>query len=154
MSLSLKIILCSIGCICLGFLSGYFGGSVETAWYQNLVKPWFQPPGWLFGPVWTILYGMIGASIALIWHSQVENKSKAYLLFVVQFILNLIWSPIFFMMQNPVLALVVIVTLWVLLLLTISCFKKIDKLAGKLLIPYLFWISFATILNSAIVYLN
>lgn len=156
MSTTLKIFLCVIATVTLGFISGYStAGSIE-GWYSTLNKPFFQPPNWLFGPVWTVLYIMIGLSIGLILTKVKDSKAKqlAIKVFVVQLVLNLIWSPVFFGLQKPLIAAIIIIVLLVLIVTTIRMFLHLYKPAGQLLIPYLLWVSFATCLNIAIVVLN
>jgi len=154
-SLIAKILICVLVCFSLGSASGLLAGSATTEWYQNLIKPSFQPPAWVFGPAWTLLYTLMGISLALVWHSLPKpGKQIALVLFGIQFLLNLIWSPVFFYFENPKMALVVIVILWIVIVATIRAFYKMDKRAAYLLIPYILWISFATLLNASIVYLN
>jgi len=154
LSLPIKAFICIALCLGLGFFSGYYSGSAATEWYQTLNKPFFQPPSWVFGPAWTILYVLMGIALALVWHSNDKNKRTAMMLFLFQFVLNLMWSPVFFKMQKPEAALVVIINLLFLLFFTMRAFKKVDERAFNLMIPYLLWICFATSLNAAIVYLN
>ena len=140
----------SIGlCLGAGILGSFFTISSIPTWYATLNKPFFSPPNWIFGPVWTILYVLMGVSLSLVW-----QKKNVPTIFWVQLILNAIWSIIFFGMRNPVLALVDIIALWISIFLTIKAFYKINKLAGQLLYPYIAWVSFATFLNLAIVFLN
>jgi len=155
-SLLTKVAICVTLCMIAGFVSGMSTSTGIENWYSTLNKPFFNPPNWIFAPVWTILYLMIGIAAGLIWHKGFnQNGVKVALsLFVAQFLLNLIWSPIFFNLQAPTIAFIIIIILWVLIILTIMHFNKVDKIAGRLLIPYLLWVSFATILNGAIVYLN
>jgi len=154
-SLIAKSTLCAIVCVILGFLSGILSGSGNTEWYQNLNMPSFQPPSWIFGPMWTLLYILMGIAAARVWQKSDRGlQSSAIRLFVIQMVLNLAWSPIFFGMKEPLIALVVIVVMWLLILLTIISFSKVDKLASYLLVPYISWVSFATILNASVVYLN
>jgi len=157
MRLFYRILLCILLCLGLGFYSGYYSGTADSEWYQSLSKPFFQPPAWLFGPAWTILYTLMGVAVALIWHNDQNvgsRKTAAITLFLFQLFLNLIWSPIFFKMQAPKAALVVIINLIVLVILTMRAFAGIDKRAMFLMLPYLGWICFATVLNASIVYLN
>jgi len=155
LTLPIKIAICVITCLVLGSASGILAGSATTDWYNDLAKPSFQPPSWVFGPAWTLLYTLMGIAIALIWHSKPAGiKRTAVTLFIIQFIINLIWSPIFFYLHNITLALVVIVLLWFLILATIRYFHRIDRRAAFLLVPYLLWVTFATVLNASIVYLN
>jgi len=155
LSLSIKILIAVVLCNALGAGSGFILGSPLSEWYQNLNKPFFQPPSWVFGPAWTLLYTLMGVAVAFIWNMDPSPLRKnALTLFIIQFLINLTWSPIFFGMQNPMLALVVIAIMWIMIILTILSFFKLYKLSGYLLIPYLLWVSFATVLNAAIVYLN
>lgn len=147
---SISKLIFSIGiCLGAGILGSVFTFSSIPTWYATLNKPSFSPPNWIFAPVWTILYILMGISLYRVW----TNK-KVPTVFWVQLILNALWSIIFFGMRNPTLALVDIVVLWIAIVLTIKAFSKIDKLAGQLLIPYLAWVSFASILNLSIVLLN
>jgi len=105
--------------------------------------------------MWTLLYILMGIAAARVWQKSDRGlQSSAIRLFVIQMVLNLAWSPIFFGMKEPLIALVVIVVMWILILLTIISFSKVDKLASYLLVPYISWVSFATILNASVVYLN
>lgn len=145
----------SIGiCLGAGFIGSVFTTSSIPVWYANLNKPFFSPPNWIFAPVWTILYILMGISLYLVWVSKNKLKQKGIKLFFIQLGLNVLWSIIFFGLKNPVLAFINILALWITIFLTIQSFKKINKLAGNLLIPYLLWVSFATILNLSITILN
>lgn len=151
-----KIILSIILCLILGFASGLSSGDSIQTWYAGLNKPFFNPPNWLFAPVWTILYILLGIAVGRVWHN-VSTQSKSYspvYLFISQFILNLLWTYLFFGLQNPVLGLIDISILLILIILTIGAFRKVDGLAAKLMIPYLLWVSFATLLNGSILFLN
>lgn len=127
-----------------------------SSWYQELVKPPFQPPGWVFGPVWTTLYALMGVAAWRVLRLGVGRPGVrlALGLFAAQLLLNAIWSPIFFGAHMIVVALVVLVALWAILLATLIAFLKLDKTAGSLLIPYQLWVTFAAVLNAAIVRLN
>lgn len=145
----LKLLLAIGICLGAGILGSFFTVSSIPNWYATLNKPFFSPPNWIFGPVWTVLYILMGISLYLVW-----EKKKVPSIFWVQLILNLVWSIIFFGMRNPILALIDIGALWISIVLTIKAFSKINILAGKLLIPYILWVSFASILNLAIVSIN
>lgn len=154
---SLPKLIFAIGiCLGVGFLGSVFTVSAIPTWYATLSKPFFSPPNWIFGPVWTLLYILMGYSLYLIVTSDKAQvtRNKAITIFGVQLFLNFIWSIIFFGMQNPTLAFIDIIALWVSIVLTIQAFSKINKTASLLLYPYLAWVSFATILNLAIVLLN
>ena len=138
-----------------------FGGSVFTtseigSWYQTIQKPAWNPPNWIFGPVWTTLYTLMGIALFLVWKKDPGSKLKrtAMILFAIQLILNFFWSIIFFNQHEIGWALVEIVILWFLILLTIIAFASIEKIAAWLMVPYIAWVSFATILNFTIWQLN
>src|SRR3989344_6471988 len=152
----LKLVVSVIGCELVGFLGTPFTISSIPTWYATLNKPFFAPPNWIFGPVWTLLYFLMGVSFYLIWKQDFKKKKvkTAGLFFLAQLTLNFIWSPIFFGLQAPLLGLIVIVAMWVLIVMTMKKFYPLSKLAYYLLVPYLLWVSFATILNAAIVALN
>ena len=113
-----KVLVSVFVCLGLGFLSGYVSGSGLSDYYLALNKPSFMPPGWLFGPVWTILYIMMGVAFGIVWdkHSDAKSTVGAMKIFGAQFIFNLLWTPLFFLMQQEIAALVVIVTLIVLII--------------------------------------
>lgn len=156
LSLTAKIIIAALTCLVLGSLSGIATASSVNDWYLTLNKPSFNPPNWLFGPAWTLLYTLMGIAFALIWHKGTEKPAvkSALTFFGIQFVLNLLWSILFFGMKNPQIALVEIIIMWILILVTILKFGKIDKRAAWLMVPYLAWVTFASALNAGIVYLN
>jgi tryptophan-rich sensory protein len=132
-----------------GLVGTFFTFSAIPTWYITLNKPTFNPPNYIFGPVWTILYTLIGISLYKIWIKKGSLK-----LFWIHLFLNAIWSPIFFGAKNLGIAFVVIILMWVSLIFLIKNFYKIDKYASYLLTPYLLWISFASFLNFSILILN
>lgn len=138
-----------------GGLGSYFTiGSVKD-WYPVLVKPALNPPAWIFGPVWTTLFLLMGFALYLVWKDEGEkSKRVAYVAFGIQMVLNALWSIIFFGLHSPGGALVVIVFLWVAILATMIAFYKISKPAAWLLLPYILWVSFAAYLNYSIYVLN
>jgi benzodiazapine receptor len=126
-------------------------------WYASLVKPGWTPPPWVFGPAWTILYAMMAVAAWRLWRRRdalPRASRRALALFAVQLALNLAWTPVFFGMQRPDLALAVILLLWVAIAATIVAAWKACKTAAALLVPYLAWVTFATALNAAIWRLN
>lgn len=142
----------SILCLILGLLSGYSVSSGDSIWFSSINKPSFNPPNWIFGPVWTVLYLMMGVALGKIWNIRQQNPSL-FILFGCQFFFNLLWSPLFFHFHRIDLALLDISLLWLsLILLLISAKKHINIV--MLLLPYLLWVSFAFILNFAIFQLN
>ncbi len=139
-------------CVLAGFIGSLFNGSIKT-WYAALNKPFFNPPAWLFAPVWTILFVLMGISLYLVWTSK-KKTGKAFYLFLIQFVLNVLWSFFFFYLQNPLYGFIEIIILWAFILLTILEFKKISKTAAYLMIPYICWVTFASVLNFALMILN
>ena len=134
-------------------------GSVATAssvgsWYRTLVKPPWTPPDWVFGPVWTLLYAAMGVAAWLVWRSTTAVRERALTLFGVQLGLNVAWSWLFFGLRRIDLALVDIAALWVAIALTIRAFARARSAAAWLLVPYLAWVSFAAVLNAALLQLN
>ena len=124
-------------------------------WYGSLVKPSFTPPSWLFGPVWSVLYFAMAIAGWLVWRRQRESSTTLPLvLFGGQLLLNVLWSVLFFGLQAPGIALIEILTLWVMILATLLSFWRISPIAGWLFVPYLAWVSFASILNFEIWRLN
>jgi len=137
-----------------GGLGSIFTSPNIPTWYATLTKPSFTPPNWLFGPVWTTLYILIGIALYLVWINKAENKKLAYAFFNGQMILNALWSIVFFGLQDIVGGLAIIILMWLLILGTIVAFYKISKTASLILIPYILWVSLATALNYALMILN
>lgn len=150
----MKAVLSSLVCFALGTASGLITAGEITDWYALLNKPSWNPPNWIFGPVWTVLYILMGIAFARVWHSDHSLKKYAMTLFIGQFLLNLLWTPVFFGLHKLLVALVIILLLLGLLIYTTHTFSKIDKTAAYLLVPYILWVSFATILNGTIWSLN
>jgi tryptophan-rich sensory protein len=153
-SLFLKISICVLLCLALGLLSGFSTVESINNWYRFINKPTWNPPNWIFGPMWTLLYILMGIAVALIWHAQAQNKKTAIAFFIVQFILNLAWSFIFFKQHAIGWAFAEIIIMLFFISATIVSFYKISKPAAWLMLPYLCWVTFATILNGSILYLN
>tara|TARA_R110002167_G_scaffold24608_10_gene86283 strand:- start:836 stop:1309 length:474 start_codon:yes stop_codon:yes gene_type:complete len=143
-------------CLIIGFLSSFATQSSVNGWYQQLNKPSFNPPNWVFAPVWTVLYIMMGIAAGIVWAKGLHHRwvKTALYHFGFQLLLNASWSIIFFGLHEPFLALLVILALLVLLILTIRWFKVVSDLAAYLLIPYLLWVCFATMLNYKLWELN
>lgn len=139
----------------VGFAGSFFTSNSVSTWYTTLNKPYFNPPSWIFGPVWTLLYIIIWISFYFVWLQNFGHKNKQVLsIYSFQLFLNLIWSVLFFWIQNPLFSLIEIIILWFVILANIIIFYRIKKISGYLLIPYLLWVSFATILNYFIFILN
>ena len=137
-------------------LAGGIGSIFTTAkipgWYANLAKPPLNPPSWVFGPVWTVLYTLMGLAAFLVWKRGGERKAvqQALMAFATQLFLNTVWSVLFFGLQRPDLALIDIVLLWIMIVVTMVLFARVSKISAWLLLPYLAWVSFATYLNYGI----
>ena len=140
----------------VGAIAAFFTASGVNGWYAIANKPSFNPPNWLFAPVWTALYIMMGIALYLIWKSEADTgfKQTAIILFAVQLTLNFLWSFIFFYSKQPGWAFADIIALWIMILFTIIWFGKISSTASWLLVPYIFWVSFASLLNFYIWRLN
>lgn len=152
-----KILTVVVTCLVIGYFSGIVTRSVIITWYPTLVKPSFNPPNWVFAPVWSALYIMMGIAAGLVWDRMESNTAlvkKALVVFAIQLALNALWSYLFFGLKNPMLALIEIVILWLMIYETYVQFGKINKIAGYLFIPYLLWVSFAMVLNASIWWLN
>jgi len=140
-------------CLAVGGSSGYFTAAGVGAWYDGLVKPSFQPPKWLFGPVWTVLYILMAVAAWFVWR-EAGLMNGAMALFALQLLLNFAWSFIFFSAHRIGLALADIAALWLALAATIYAFALVDVRAAWLLAPYIAWVSFASVLNLAVWRLN
>ena len=151
-----KLILCVVIVMVLGAAGGLATAGSIPGWYAELAKPPGTPPNAIFGPVWTLLYLMIGVSLARVWHFVPvgAEKRRALVRFAIQMILNLAWTPLFFGAHLVAVALAMIVSLSVMILLTILSFKPLDRFAAWLLVPYLAWVSYATYLNAGFLVLN
>ncbi|MEN6383889.1 MAG: TspO/MBR family protein [Phycisphaerales bacterium] len=149
------IVLCLILLAIMGFESLIVRGSMD--WYKGLEKPVFNPPGWVFGPVWTILYVFMGISFFIIWRKGAASSpivKTAVVCFIFQLVFNFLWTPIFFGLKQPLIAFGNIVILWLAVLATVLSFLRVSKIAAALLIPYFLWVSFAAVLNAAICMMN
>jgi len=152
----LKLGIAVIGSELAGIIGAVFTTSAIPTWYATLVRPDFSPPNWIFGPVWTTLYALMGVAAFLVWKRGLDRKDVRVALgtFVGQLILNTLWSIIFFGLQNPGAAFIEIMALWIMIVATIVTFSKISKTAAWLLVPYILWVSFAAYLNYSIWMLN
>jgi tryptophan-rich sensory protein len=150
-------ILAAVGiCFFIGFLSQLATQASIEDWYPSLNKPWFNPPDWIFGPVWTVLYILMGISAGIVWDKGFYHKwvKVALYHFAFQLLLNGFWSLLFFGLKEPFWALLDIIALFVILLFTIKWFKVVNESAGYLLIPYAVWVLFVAVLNFEIWRLN
>ncbi len=151
----LGLVVCIAVCFAAAGLGGLWTSSSVDGWYRTLSKPAWNPPGWVFGPVWTVLYLCMGVALWLVWREAgFARGGAAIAVFLLQLVLNAAWSGLFFGLQRPGAAFADIVALWLAIAATVVLFWPISKLAGGLLVPYLGWVSFAAGLNYAIWRLN
>jgi tryptophan-rich sensory protein len=150
----IKLIICCGVPLAVGFGGSFFTNSLD--WYQTLAKPAFNPPSWVFAPVWTVLYLLMGVSAFLVWRKGPADAAVKVALacFVLQLVFNALWTPIFFGAKQPLIAFADIVLLWLAIAATIICFYRVCKLSAILLVPYILWVSFAAVLNASICMLN
>jgi tryptophan-rich sensory protein len=151
-----KLVVSIIACQLAGLIGSIFTTPSIPTWYASLRKPVFTPPNWLFAPVWTALFLLMGVALFLIWRKGlgIPGVKVALIIFIVQLIFNILWSVAFFGLKSPLFGLIVIVILWIAILLTIINFYRLSTVAGLLLIPYIVWVSFAGILNFSLFTLN
>jgi tryptophan-rich sensory protein len=151
-----KVTISILVTLIVGSTSGLITAGAVEGWYMEIEKPSFNPPNTIFGPVWTVLYVLMGFSAGLIWSNGMEFAPvrRALALFGVQLMLNVLWSLLFFGLKSPGLALIDIGLMLVAIIATMRAFHPIDRWSAYLLIPYLLWVSFATVLNASIWLLN
>lgn len=151
-----KILIAVLVCLGIGFFPGFATQSSIDTWYETLNKPSFNPPDWIFAPVWTLLYILMGIAAGIVWSKGYYHKwvKTAMYHFIFQLLFNGLWSIVFFGFRSPGLALLVILVLLVLIILTYKWFKVVSNTAAYLLLPYFFWVLFATVLNFSIWQLN
>lgn len=152
----IKLILSIVICEGVGIIAGIATRESVNTWYQLLNKPSFTPPNYLFAPVWIVLYFLMGISLFLIWKDGLDSKIKkfAFFFFLFHLFINGIWSFFFFKWQLLFYSFLVISFLWILIIITIILFYKVNKISAFLLIPYLLWVSYASILNYTIWRIN
>ncbi|MFP5439439.1 MAG: TspO/MBR family protein [Bacteroidia bacterium] len=157
MNKTMKILVMVATTVTLGYIAGTVTQTSVDTWYPTLNKPSFTPPNAVFPIAWSTLYILMGVAAGCVWARMDYEKElvrKGLTFFAIQFALNMLWSYLFFGLKNPMVALVEIVLLWLMIYETWFVFRKIDKIAGWLMVPYLLWVTYATALNAAIWYLN
>ena len=142
--------------LAVGGLSGFATARGVSTWYPTLAKPPFNPPAWVFGPVWTLLYIMMGVAVFFVWRKGLDADGVriALTVFAIQLVLNGLWSILFFGLHAPGWALVEIILLWAAIGTTTWLFWRVAPVAGALMLPYWAWVSFATVLNASLWSLN
>jgi benzodiazapine receptor len=143
-------------CQSAGITGSIFTTPAIPTWYANINKPSFRPPNWVFAPVWTTLFLLMGIALFLIWKKGLKRKDVkiAFFFFIFHLVLNTLWSFLFFGLESPFAAFIEIIFLWISILVSIILFFRISKVAGILLIPYILWVTFASVLNFSIWRLN
>ncbi|HQW55150.1 MAG TPA: tryptophan-rich sensory protein [Saprospiraceae bacterium] len=151
----LKLVVSILLPLGLGAIAGIFTAKAIPEWYATLNQPSFNPPNWIFGPVWTSLYILLGISFFLIWKQPAtKERNRAISIFLIQLVLNFAWSFLFFYFHQIGLALIDIIVLWILIITMLILFYRIKPLAAYINIPYLLWVTFASILNASYFVLN
>ncbi|AWW00989.1 TspO protein [Arcticibacterium luteifluviistationis] len=141
----ITFLICLIIPLAVGGISGFATVTGIESWYSTINKPFFNPPNWIFAPMWTTLYAIMGVGLYLIWQSpKSESRKNALIVFGIQLALNFLWSFLFFYFESPGIALIEISVLWIAILMMIVFFRKVNITAGNLQIPYLLWVSFAS----------
>lgn len=143
-------------CELVGAAGGLLSADGITTWYPTLAKPALTPPSWVFGPVWTTLFALLGAGAWLVWKAGLDRRPVrvALALFAVQYVVQVAWSGVFFGLRSPGGGLAVIAVLWLLIVATVVAFDRVDRRAALLLVPYLLWVTFASFLNLRLWQLN
>lgn len=156
MKKAVQLVIAILICEGVGILGSFFTFSSIPTWYSTLNKPVFSPPNFIFGPVWTILYALMGIAAYLVWQKGIKKKivKSAITLFGIHLFFNFLWSVIFFGLKSPYYAFLEIIILWLLIITIVFRFWRIDRRAAYLLAPYLLWVSFASFLNYTIWQLN
>lgn len=151
-----RLVLAVLVCELAGLVGSVFTAPAIGSWYAGLEKPLFNPPNWVFAPVWTLLFLLMGVALYLVWGKGLERSEVrlAVVVFGFQLFLNVLWSFLFFGLRNPFLAFLEIVLLWAAILVTTVLFYRVSRNAGLLLVPYLLWVSFAAFLNYNVWLLN
>lgn len=151
-----RLIISIVVCQLAGVIGSIFTTPAIPTWYASLKKPSFSPPNWLFAPVWITLFVLMGIALFLVWRKGLDAPfvKSGLILFGIQLVFNVLWSVAFFGSRSPLGGLIVIIILWIAILLTILQFWKVSQLAGILLLPYIVWVSFASVLNLALFLLN
>lgn len=151
-----KLLASVAACQLAGVAGAVFTRAAIPSWYTYLKKPSFTPPNWLFGPAWITLYLLMAVAAYMVWQKgwQGPGVRRALAIFLVQLLLNVLWSPAFFGWRSPLAGMIIIVLLWLAILFTIIAFSKISQPAALLLLPYIIWVSYAAALNISIYFLN
>jgi benzodiazapine receptor len=156
LAIVIKFVICLILTFSAAFVGSIFTREAVPDWYATLNRPSFTPPNWLFSPVWTILYLLMAISAFIVWQKGLANPAVkiALILYLIQLILNALWSVIFFGLKLPLPAFIEIIMLWTAIAFTILAFARVSITAALILVPYILWVSFAAVLNFSIWFLN
>ena len=151
-----KLIACVLACEIAGASGSLFTAPAINGWYAGLAKPFYNPPNWIFAPVWTLLFALMGIAIYFVLQRGWKNGRvrTATQFFIIQFALNILWSVLFFASRSPYSAFIEIIGLWLAIAATISGFWRLSKPAALLMLPYFLWVTFAAVLNFSVWQLN
>jgi benzodiazapine receptor len=151
-----RLLISIIICQAAGFIGSIFTTPNIPTWYKTLQKPNIAPPNWVFAPVWTLLFLLMGIALYLVWRQGWNTPAVriAMIIFFIHLIVNILWSAVFFGLHAPLAGFFVIIALWFLIILTIIYFSSVSKTAGLILLPYILWVSFASVLNFMLYKLN
>ena len=151
-----KLAVSLVACQLAGLIGSVFTASSVNSWYSALDKPGFNPPDWVFAPVWTALFILMGIALYIVWNAGTEKKEAraAITIFLLQLFLNILWSVLFFGLMAPLYAFIEILVLWAAILVMILKFYRVSRISAYLLMPYILWVSFAAVLNFAIWIVN
>lgn len=156
--MTMRTIYASLFFVALSLLAGFLGSFATMpaidGWYSTLTRPSWTPPNEVFGPVWTTLYVLMGIAAGLVWSSRMLGRVFAIWLFVAHLVVNTLWSIVFFGLQEPGAALIIIAVLWLVIVAMMRVFSRFSRVAAYLLVPYLLWVTYASTLNAGIVFLN
>jgi len=149
MKSAVRLIISVAVCEGVGLLGAVFTTPAIPTWYASLAKPPITPPSWLFAPAWTLLYLLMGIAAFLVWQKGLGERRvrAALIIFLVQLVLNFLWSAAFFGLESPAYGVLVIIPLWLMILLTTVLFFRVRAVSGWLMVPYLLWTTFASVLN-------
>ena len=151
-----RLIAAVLFCIIVGSIGSLVTTTGPDSWYAGLAKPFFTPPGWVFAPVWITLFTLMGIALYLVWQEGTEKPEvrKAIAIFGVQFVINIIWSFLFFGLRSPLLGFIDIIVLWFMIAAMIAVFYRVNRTAAYLLVPYIAWVTLATALNGSVYFMN
>lgn len=149
-----KLFLCLMLPQLVAMLGAYFSTSSDGSWYDSLEKPFFNPPSTIFGPIWTVLYVLMGIASYIVWMQKSPWYSRTMTWYWIHLVLNALWTPVFFGLQSPLKGLFIITPMWVLVGICVLAFSLRSRIASFMMVPYFLWVSYEMVLNASIYWLN